>query len=423
MVKKYDIFISYRRDGGYDTAKHLNDLLVRDGYKVSFDIDTLRSGNFDTQLYQRIDQCKDFILIVDQHAFDKTLDKNFDPKKDWLRCELAHALKQNKNIIPVFLSGISGFPDNLPEDIANVAKKNGPEYNRYHFNAFYEGLKKRFIQSIPQKTYYKTIIIILFVALLGYIASINRRTRPNNNLTKEDTITIISQEPSTNDVILNSYDESDRNVTSSTGGLTIPEQNSQPKNETEIETKETSSTLLDNRYETDLTLIEIGDYFYEDRSFSHYLYNDKKCIGVVYDRAAPYYANIIAMDNYGSGNWAVYEKVKNNGSSYSAGGLKWRIPYVGEWITILSNLANITCKEIYYDESYLGKIEFNSQKALKGLNIYNLSFNEEGWYWADGEYLSTTGQDEGWSLSFMNSCLYPGTESYPYFRYVANIED
>ena len=23
---KYDIFISYRRDGGYDTAKHLNDL-------------------------------------------------------------------------------------------------------------------------------------------------------------------------------------------------------------------------------------------------------------------------------------------------------------------------------------------------------------------------------------------------------------
>ena len=42
---KYDIFISYRREGGYDTAKHLNDLLVRDGYRVSFDIDTLRNGD------------------------------------------------------------------------------------------------------------------------------------------------------------------------------------------------------------------------------------------------------------------------------------------------------------------------------------------------------------------------------------------
>ena len=79
---KYDVFISYRREGGYDTAKHLNDLLVRDGYKVSFDIDTLRSGDFDLQLLERIDQCNDFILIVDSHAFDRTLDPDFDPKKD-----------------------------------------------------------------------------------------------------------------------------------------------------------------------------------------------------------------------------------------------------------------------------------------------------------------------------------------------------
>ena len=46
MEYNYDVFISYRREGGYDTVKHLNDLLVRDGYKVSLDIDTLRSGGF-----------------------------------------------------------------------------------------------------------------------------------------------------------------------------------------------------------------------------------------------------------------------------------------------------------------------------------------------------------------------------------------
>lgn len=120
---KYDIFISYKREGGYDTAKHLNDLLVRDGYKVSFDIDTLRNGDFDTQLLERIEQCKDFILIVDEHCFDRTLDKDFEPQKDWLRCELAHALKHNKNIVPVFLSNVKGFPDRLPKDIAAVVKK------------------------------------------------------------------------------------------------------------------------------------------------------------------------------------------------------------------------------------------------------------------------------------------------------------
>ena len=94
---RYDIFISYRREGGYDTAKHLYDLLVRDGYKVSFDIDTLRSGDFDVQLLERIDECKDFILIVDKHAFDRILDPKSNPNYDWLRCELAYALKKNKS--------------------------------------------------------------------------------------------------------------------------------------------------------------------------------------------------------------------------------------------------------------------------------------------------------------------------------------
>lgn len=121
---KYDIFISYRREGGYDTAKHLNDLQVRDGYRVSFDIDTLRNGDFDSQLLERIDQCKNFILIVNQHAFGRTLDPTFDPQKDCLRCELAYALKK-QNIIPVFLSGVTGFPENLSEDVSGVVKKNG----------------------------------------------------------------------------------------------------------------------------------------------------------------------------------------------------------------------------------------------------------------------------------------------------------
>lgn len=164
----YDIFISYRREGGYDTAKHLNDLLVRDGYKVSFDIDTLRSGDFDTQLLERIDQCKDFILIVDQHCFDRTLDSNFDPKKDWLRCELAYALKKHSNIVPVFLTGVKGFPGGLPSDVASVTKRNGPEYNRYYFNDFYEKLKTSFLTSKPKgKTRKYVIMTAVLATLLG----------------------------------------------------------------------------------------------------------------------------------------------------------------------------------------------------------------------------------------------------------------
>ena len=167
-MKHYDIFISYRREGGYDTAKHLYDLLIRDGYTVSFDIDTLRSGDFDAQLLTRIDQCKDFLLIIDEHAFDRTINPNFNPKQDWLRCELSYALKKNKNIIPVFLSGAKGFPVNLPKDVMAVAKKNGPEYNQYHFNAFYDDLKKRFLTSRSHKLKWKYLFILLVACLAVY---------------------------------------------------------------------------------------------------------------------------------------------------------------------------------------------------------------------------------------------------------------
>lgn len=394
MANKYDIFISYRREGGYDTAKHLNDLLVRDGYKVSFDIDTLRSGDFDTQLLNRIDQCKDFILIVDRHAFDRTLDPNFNPQNDWLRCELAYALKKNKNIVPVFLSGVTGFPANLPKDVAEVTKKNGPEYNRYHFNAFYEDLKKRFIISRSHRRFFLYFVIVSVVVLI--ITLLLLQLHPQDTIEQNEDIALTTE-------VLPESQEQERSI---------------PNEENLID----SPSLENNKYETNLTLIEIGDFFYEDHSFSHDFYNDKKCIGVVYDREAPYYANIIALDNYGSGNWSVYEKVQKNGVTYSAGGLKWRIPYVIEWITILQTLANVECHE-RTEAPNIGVFEFDSKKALKGLARYHLHFEQEGWYWADGGYMSESGEDECWSLSFVNECLYPGTESSPYFRYVADIEE
>lgn len=144
MNEHYDIFISYRRDGGFETAKHLNHLLVHDGYTVSFDIDTLHEGDFDETLLKRIDQCVDFILVVDKHTFDRTLDPEFDSKKDWLRTELAYALKLKKNIIPILLSIKDGFPSNLPNDIAGVVTKNGPKYDKEYFDEFYRRLKSYF---------------------------------------------------------------------------------------------------------------------------------------------------------------------------------------------------------------------------------------------------------------------------------------
>lgn len=48
---KYDVFISYRRDGGDILAMLLYNRLKDDGYNPFYDIETLRSGRFNEQLY------------------------------------------------------------------------------------------------------------------------------------------------------------------------------------------------------------------------------------------------------------------------------------------------------------------------------------------------------------------------------------
>lgn len=147
MNNKFDIFISYRREGGFEVAKHIKDLLTRDGYSVSFDMDNLMNGDFNKELLKRIAECEDFILILDANVFKGTLEGR-EKQKDWLRMELSEALSRDKNVIPVMLDGFKEFPEGLPQDIAEVRYKNGPKYSKEYFDTFYDRLK-HFIKEVP----------------------------------------------------------------------------------------------------------------------------------------------------------------------------------------------------------------------------------------------------------------------------------
>ena len=142
--KKYDIFISYRREGGAMTAKHLRDVLTARGYRVFFDTDALKNGAFNQELISVIENCTDFILILSPNALDRCVNDG-----DWVRTEIACALKNNKNIIPL-IHGKFSFPEKLPDDIDNVRWKNGIVVNIEYFDAVVEKLVT-FLQSKPRK--------------------------------------------------------------------------------------------------------------------------------------------------------------------------------------------------------------------------------------------------------------------------------
>jgi len=172
MSIKFDIFISYRRKGGYNTAKLLYDRLRMDGYSVSFDIDTLEKGDFDKELEARVKGCKDFLVVLSPGIFDRFYNPEYDPKDDWVRLEIACALNENKNIVPLVLDGFDWPKNPLPSDVKAITRKNGIDLNPKHFEAAYETLKRRFLDSQPRwiVRHKKKIITVLSLAILAAAA-------------------------------------------------------------------------------------------------------------------------------------------------------------------------------------------------------------------------------------------------------------
>ena len=147
MNNEYDIFISYRRDGGYETARIIYERLRGEGYRVFFDVEALRSGKFNAELYRKIEQCRDFIVVLAPGSLDRC-----ENEDDWLRLEIAHAIKHDRNVVPVMTRGFE-MPSRhtLPPDIAELVIYNGPKASHEYFDAFLDLLIK-FLKSVPRAT-------------------------------------------------------------------------------------------------------------------------------------------------------------------------------------------------------------------------------------------------------------------------------
>ena len=134
MGFSYNAFISYRRSDGSYIARAIRDGIERanPGLSIFIDLDELSSGNFNEALLRVIANTPNFILIITRDTFSR-----FSNENDWVRKELTEAVRQKRNIIPVFVEG-AGFPpvDQLPEPFVSLPEFNGIEYSaQYHQEA------------------------------------------------------------------------------------------------------------------------------------------------------------------------------------------------------------------------------------------------------------------------------------------------
>lgn len=165
MKTKFDIFISYRRDGGLELADSIYQRLINAGYSAFLDLEQLNSGKFNTKLISVIEQCRDFIIVLPPHALERCNEED-----DWVRQEIECALANKKNVIPIMLRGFE-WPanDSLPESLRDLPNYNGISASDHNvFVENIERLKNNFLLSKPGVTWkrYKKHILCIIAFLL-----------------------------------------------------------------------------------------------------------------------------------------------------------------------------------------------------------------------------------------------------------------
>lgn len=196
MNSKYDIFISYRRKETADKAEHLFTLLEHEGYKgrVSFDRENL-DGRFDIEILKRLDNCKDFIVILSHDTLSTlkeeetgwyhrlaycTIDefphiememKAAGGNLDFVRLEIARALAKGKHIIPVVpINSYNYNFDNLrlTDDICLLIKQHAERYQDtkdFLFKDILPRIIKR-LKSRPDRTFWTKYVVAALLSVV-----------------------------------------------------------------------------------------------------------------------------------------------------------------------------------------------------------------------------------------------------------------
>ena len=129
-------FISYRREGGSETARVISQELRNRGIRTFLDVDDLSSGHFDERLLREIETIPNFIVILTPGCLVRC-----NTESDWLRREIEHAIKTARNIIPILKDGFN-FPvaSELPPTMAELDKNNRIRYDHVLLAATMEKL-------------------------------------------------------------------------------------------------------------------------------------------------------------------------------------------------------------------------------------------------------------------------------------------
>jgi hypothetical protein len=151
------IFINYRRGDDPGNTGRLFDRL-QDAFspeQLFLDIDNIAPGlDFVRVLEDRVAECEIVLAIIGKGWIDARDEKGFrrlDDANDFVRVEIESALNLGKRVIPVLVGDAHmPHPDELPEALRPLARRNAVRLTHERFRADTEGLVKALRQTLDQ---------------------------------------------------------------------------------------------------------------------------------------------------------------------------------------------------------------------------------------------------------------------------------
>lgn len=152
------VFVSYRREDSEGQARALSlelvNLLGKDS--VFMDVDSIALGrDFRQILQERLGSCDVMVTLIGPgwlDATDASGNRRLDTTTDYVRQEIAGALKRNIPVIPVLLRGAQmPPPERLPDDLKDLSFRNGFELGHATWESDVREMVKR-LGLLDQKT-------------------------------------------------------------------------------------------------------------------------------------------------------------------------------------------------------------------------------------------------------------------------------
>lgn len=140
-AKRYDVFISYRRQGGSESAVLVRNELMQRGIRSSrifLDTNSLSTGNYLDSISNALSDTRNLVVVITEGCFDGLTD---DSNWTW---EIRSAMALGLNIVPIYFDGIRQVDAHaLPSSIKNLSFENAVLYVHEYSKASFDRLRER----------------------------------------------------------------------------------------------------------------------------------------------------------------------------------------------------------------------------------------------------------------------------------------